>query len=183
MNKQSNNASTVKGRKSPVLLLTRAGVVAALYAVMTYAFGSLAYGPLQIRPAEALCMLPLFFPETIVGLFVGCALSNLMSGFGLLDIVFGSLTTLIAAGATWAIGRAIKNRVAGAIVGGLPPVIFNAAIIPFVIIFASPDGSMAFYWTYFLQLLLTETVWVYALGLPMILSLGRMRDGGASFLN
>ena len=93
-----------KQTKSLTVLLCRAGVTAALYAGLTIAFGSLAYGPLQIRPAEALCVLPLFFPETIFGLFVGCAMANLLSGYGAIDIVLGSIATLVAAVCTYGIG-------------------------------------------------------------------------------
>ena len=79
--------------------LTMAAMVAALYAVLSY-FGSffgLTYGPIQCRFAEALCVLPFLFPATAPGLFVGCLVTNLMSTVGPLDIVLGSLATLLAA--------------------------------------------------------------------------------------
>ena len=79
--------------------LTLAALVAALYAVLSY-FGNifgLTYGPVQCRFAEALCVLPFLFPATAPGLFVGCLITNLMSTVGALDIVFGSLATLLAA--------------------------------------------------------------------------------------
>ena len=73
--------------------------MAALYAVMSY-FGNvfgLTYGPIQLRFSEALCVLPFLFPATVPGLFVGCLAANLLSPYGPLDIVVGSLATLIAA--------------------------------------------------------------------------------------
>lgn len=70
-------------------LLARAGIIAALYVGLTVVFGELAYGPLQIRPAEALTVLPVFFPEAAVALYVGCLLANLFSGYGLPDILLG----------------------------------------------------------------------------------------------
>lgn len=182
MKKKSKKRAKKPVRKTPIYLLARAGVTAALYAVMTYAFGSLAFGPLQIRPAEALCVLPLFFPETVVGLFVGCALSNLISGFGALDIIVGSLTTLLAAMVTCRVGKVVKNRVMAIILGGLPPVLLNAFAIPIVIIVASPNGSFGIYWMYFLQLLLTQAVWVYALGAPLAFGVGKMRERSVRYL-
>jgi uncharacterized membrane protein len=69
--------------------LCRAGVIAALYAALTYAFAPVAFGSLQIRPAEALCILPLFFVEAIPALYVGCLLANLTSPFLLYDLLLG----------------------------------------------------------------------------------------------
>ena len=86
-------------RKFTTRELTLAALVAALYAVMSY-FGNifgLTYGGIQCRFAEALCVLPFFFPCTVPGLFVGCLITNLMSSVGPLDMVFGSMATLLAA--------------------------------------------------------------------------------------
>ena len=76
-------------------MLCRAGVVAALYAVVTWLLGSFAFGPFQIRPAEALTILPLFFPETVPALYIGCLLANIISAYGVYEIL-GSLATLFA---------------------------------------------------------------------------------------
>ena len=86
-------------RKFTVRDLTLAALVAALYAVLSY-FGNifgLTFGSIQCRFSEALCVLPFLFPCTVPGLFVGCLITNLMSTVGPLDIVFGSLATLLAA--------------------------------------------------------------------------------------
>ena len=103
--------------------LALAAVVAALYFVLSY-FGNifgLTYGPVQIRLSEALCVLPFLFPETAVGLFVGCLITNLLSPYGVADVVFGSLATLIAAFAT----AKVKSRW----LAPLPPVVANGVII------------------------------------------------------
>ncbi len=79
--------------------ITYGGIIAALYIVLTLlanAFG-LASGVVQLRVSEALCILPCFFPEAIPGLFVGCLISNVISGGVIWDIVFGTLATLIGA--------------------------------------------------------------------------------------
>ena len=91
--------------------ICRAGVIAALYVALTYAFGALSYqGFLQIRPAEALCILPLFYVEAIPALYLGCMLSNLASPFLVYDVFVGSLATLVAAIGTWAIGKLLREE-------------------------------------------------------------------------
>ena len=103
--------------------LTTAAVIAALYAVMAYfasVFG-VAYGPVQCRFSEALCVLPFLMPEAVPGLFIGCLIANLLSPYGVLDIVFGSLATLLAA--MWT--RRCRSRWTAP----LPPVICNAVIV------------------------------------------------------
>ncbi len=151
--------------------LCRAGVIAALYVALTL-FMPFAFGPFQIRPAEALCILPLFFPEAIPALFVGCALSNISSPYAVYDILFGSLTTLIAALCTYFIGRVCKKEGWKILFGGLFPVLLNALILPLVIVFLCggggeyASGGIA-YAVYAAGLLLTEAVWVYGLGTPV----------------
>lgn len=88
------------------LLTTRsiclAAVIAALYAALTLLLAPISYGDWQCRVSEALTVLPILVPQAIPGLFVGCILSNLLGpSAGVLDIVFGSLATLIAAIGTW----------------------------------------------------------------------------------
>lgn len=156
--------------------ICRAGVIAALYVGLTYAFMPLAFGAFQVRPAEALCILPLFFPEAIPALCVGCTLSNLASPFALYDIVFGSLTTLLASLGTYTVGRFAKKAAPKIIFGGLFPVLLNTLIIPLIIVFLCGDTAgkataTAAYFFYAGSLLLTESVWVYGLGTPLALLL------------
>lgn len=118
--------------------LTLAAAVGALYAVTTLfisAFG-IAYLPVQLRVSEALCVLPFFFPEAAPGLFVGCLVANLLSPYGMLDIVFGSLATLIAA-----IGTA---RVKHKWLAPLPPVISNGLIVGVLIAFEETGFGSGF---------------------------------------
>lgn len=110
--------------------MCRAGVIAALYTVITWALGSFSYGPFQIRPAEAFTILPLFFPETIPALYVGCILANLISLYGMYDVFLGSLATLFAAIFTYFTGKIIKNHILRVAIGGFFPVILNAFIVP-----------------------------------------------------
>lgn len=153
--------------------LCKTGIMAALYAVLTWAFGSLAFGPVQIRPAEALTVLPLFFAEAVPALYIGCMLANLLSGFGLYDIFLGSLATLLAALATYFFGKIIKNHYLKVAVGGIFPVLFNAFLIPLVIWLASGEAA---YWVNFVSLLITQSLWVYALGVPFYFALLRLKN-------
>ncbi len=166
--------------------LCRAGVIAALYVALTYAFGAIAYnGILQIRPAEALCILPLFFPEAVPALFVGCMLSNLASPFILFDVPIGGLATLIAALGTYFIGRFIKQHALKIFLGGLFPVLVNAFIIPIIIVFLCGDlcgyeTVMLAYWVNFGSLCATEALWVYGLGIPLYIALYNLQKRGVS---
>lgn len=165
--------------------LCRAGIIAALYVALTYAFGAIAYsGFLEIRPAEALTVLPLFFPEAVPALWIGCMLANLGSPFLVYDVPIGGAATLIAALLTYIAGRIIKNHVLRMGVGGLFPVLANAFIIPVVIVFLCPGGSDGFstanaaYWTYFASLCATQALWVYGLGIPLYVAVAGMQKRG-----
>lgn len=76
-------------------------IIAALYASTTLLLPAISYGELQCRISEALTLLPILMPQAIPGLFVGCLIANLLSPVGIVDIVFGSLATLIAAIGTY----------------------------------------------------------------------------------
>ena len=85
-------------KTSKVRFLALSAVIAALYAVLTYAAAAmnLAFGAVQFRFSEALTVLPAFTPAAIPGLAVGCLISNLASPLGVVDWVFGTLATLLA---------------------------------------------------------------------------------------
>lgn len=166
--------------------LCRAGVIAALYVALTYAFAPFAFGPFQLRPAEALCILPLFFPEAIPALYVGCMLSNLASAYLVYDVFLGSLATLVAAFGTYLVGRFFKNTFLQIFLGGLFPVLVNAFAIPLIIVFlcGGAEGyssAGAAYLTFVGSMLLTQSVWVYGLGLPLYFALIRLRRKNVSF--
>ena len=160
--------------------LCRAGIIAALYVALTYAFAPLAYGPLQIRPAEALCILPLFFPEAIPALYIGCMLSNLASPYLFYDVFVGSLATLLAAFSSYMVGRFLKKEPLRLIIGGIFPVVFNAVIIPLIIVFLCggaegyQSASMA-YFAFMGSIALTEALWVYGLGTPLYYTMQRLQ--------
>src|SRR5699024_1658369 len=84
------NKETLTVRK-----LARCAVVAALYVALCLGLAPFSYGAVQVRVAEALCLLPLFGPEYILGVTLGCALANLL-GSTMIDVVFGTLATFLA---------------------------------------------------------------------------------------
>ncbi len=152
--------------------LCRAGVIGALYVVLTYAFSTFAFGPFQVRPAEALSILPLFFPEAVPALFAGCLLSNIISVYTVYDIIFGSLASLLAGVCTYLIGKTVKKDGLKIALGGLFPVVINALIIPAIIVFLCGDlgGRATMTTAYFINVaifLFTQSVWVYGLGAPL----------------
>ncbi|MEG0545981.1 MAG: QueT transporter family protein [Oscillospiraceae bacterium] len=158
-------------RKKINFLVTGA-VIAALYAALTYAasaFG-LAYGSIQFRFSEALTILPIFTPAAIPGLAIGCFLGNLASPFGMLDIVLGTLATLIAAVLTY-FTRKIKFKNIP-FLAPIFPVITNAIIIGLEISFFMPEGfTFAGFFISAMQVAIGEMVVCYALGLPLAVAI------------
>lgn len=120
-------------KNKKVLFLTQAAMIAALYVVLTFvanAFG-MASGAIQVRLSEMLIILPAFTPAAIPGLFIGCFLSNLLTGCCILDIVMGSVATLIGA-----LGAYLLRRWKWLV--PVPNVIANSLIVPYVL--TSPYG-------------------------------------------
>lgn len=117
---------TRTGGRTPVQRLVRCAVIAAVYVVLCLVLAPFSYGAVQVRVAEALCLLPVFGAEYIVGVTLGCFLANLF-GSTILDVIFGTLATLLACLVTY---RLRHLRIKGlAIPASLPPVLFNAVIV------------------------------------------------------
>ena len=162
-------------KNSKTLLIARTAVICALYVALTYAFMSVAYGPIQIRIGEGLTLLPLIYPESIFALFLGCLFSNIASPFGIYDISIGSVTTLLAAICTYFIGKFIKNKPLKLILGGLPPVLFNAFFLPLMWLLFDLDTG---YVMNMLSILATQAIFVYAVGIPLYIALDKLQNKG-----
>lgn len=130
-----------KENTSAAAYAAQGGVIAALYVVLTLisnAFG-LANGVIQVRISEALTILPAFTPAAIPGLFVGCILSNTLTGAILPDIIFGSLATLAAAFIT----RMLRNK--NRFLLPVPPILANIIVVPLVLKYAYHiDGALLY---------------------------------------
>ena len=121
--------------KQKIIYLTRGATVAALYVILTYlaaAFG-LDKGVIQFRLSEALCVLPIFLPEAVPGLFIGCLIANLLTGSIVWDVIFGSIATLIGALGARMLRGLSKKLI---FLATLPTVVANAVIVPFVLKYA-----------------------------------------------
>ena len=124
--------------------LTRGALIAALYVGLSYVsiiFG-LASAAIQFRISEMLTILPLFFPEAVPGLFVGCLISNILAGGFPGDIIFGSIATLIGAVGCYML-RNLPEKFKW--VAALPNFLSNAIIVPFILIYVygMTDGYFA----------------------------------------
>ena len=120
---------------------TRGALIGAMYVVLTLLASAmgLSSGVIQFRFSEALCILPIFMPEAIPGLFIGCFISNLLAGGVIWDVVFGSVATLIGALGAYYLRRLPEKFKWAAT---LPTVLANMIIVPFVLIYAygAPDS-------------------------------------------
>ena len=159
-----------------------AAVIAALYAALTMVLWTTSSLQIQFRLSEALCVLPAFTPAAIPGLTIGCAVANILGGTWI-DVIFGSLATFLAAVASYMIGRAFKvGKKEGRLSVGsmalvpLPPVVFNALIIPFVLYygygfteFLGHTNTLAVLAFYALTVGLGELAVCYVIGVPLMM--------------
>lgn len=124
-----------------VTSLVHGAFVAALYIVLTYLANALglANGAIQIRFSEALCILPAFLPAATWGLFAGCLISNMLTGCVLIDVILGSLATLIGAVGT----RILRQH---PLLMVLPPIIANMIIVPPILAYVYKfEGSIWYF--------------------------------------
>ena len=145
--------------------LTAAAVVAALYTALSLLSNSLgiAFGPVQCRFSEALTLLPMILPSSVYGLTVGCLLTNILSPYGLPDLIVGTLATFLAADLT---RRCKKDRL-----GALPPVLYNAFLVGALLAFQQTGFGSAFPAAFCYQALtvgLGQLIACYGLGIPLL---------------
>ena len=176
----------MKNRKK-ILFIADAALIAALYAVLTMVLWEISSAGIQFRLSEVLCILPVLTSAAIPGLTIGCEIANLLGGTWI-DVVFGSLATLLAAVATYLIGRFFRTGetervcLAAKILAPLPPVIFNAVIIPFVLYFGygltealGATDMIAVLGVHALTVGAGEAAVCYILGRPFMIAVERIR--------
>ena len=165
MNKTSNTTTTTKTETKK---LVTASLIAAIYTVLTLFANmlGLASGVIQVRLSEALTALPLFLPEAIPGLAIGCLISNIVTGCVPIDIIFGTIATLMGAYGTYFFR---KNK----IIALFCPVISNTVIVPFVLKFAYGIGEA--WWYLVLTVGAGEVISCIVLGGMLIKALGKHR--------
>ena len=128
-------------RNQKTIKLVQAAVIAALYVVLTMLANALGLAnyAIQVRFSEALTILPFFTPAAVPGLFVGCLLSNIITGCAPWDVVFGSLATLVGALGTWALR---KHKW----LAPLPPIVANIIVVPLVLSYVyKREGSLIYF--------------------------------------
>ena len=147
--------------------LTQAAIIAALYIVLTFIANALGLAnfAVQIRFSESLTILPYFTKAAIPGLFIGCLLSNILTGCALPDIVFGSLATLLGALITYALRKSKWLAPFG-------PIIANTIIIPFVLLYAYGIQPL---WFSFATVAAGEIISCGLLGMLLLFSLEKYR--------
>ena len=123
--------------------ITNAAIIAAVYVILTYITNAvgLASGAIQCRLSEAMCVLPAFTSAAVPGLFIGCLISNLLCGNVILDIVFGSVATLIGAVGTYVLSK----KKAPSLMYPFPAIVANTVIVPFVLKYAYGLGESVWY--------------------------------------
>ena len=163
------------------LKYVRAGIIGALYVVLSLITLPIASGAIQLRVAEGLTLLPLIFPEAIPALFIGCLLFNFISALPIYDVLLGSLITLVSAVFTYFIGKLIKNKFLKVFVGGLFPVLLNAIFLP--IIWLAFTGELSYvYWLSVLFLFIGQSLSVYTVGTATYVTIDRLREKKVKFL-
>ncbi len=162
-------------RKFTIKDLSIAGLVAAVYAVLSLIFQPISYGVYQVRIAEALTVLPFLTPAAIPGLYIGCLLANILGGMGWMDIVIGPLITLVAAFFTYWLST-IKNIKKGMllVLAPLPPVVLNAFGVS---AYLAPIIGVGF-WFCVQMIGIGQLAACYAIGLPLLLILRRRKIFG-----
>lgn len=141
----------MNNRSNHTLNITKAAVIAALYVIFTFIsslFG-LSGGVIQLRLSEMLTILPAFTPCAIPGLFIGCLLSNLLTGCAPWDVLFGSLATLLGAVGTYLLKQTLLPASSSAFrkwLLTLPPIIANTVTVPFVLAYVyGAEGTIPFF--------------------------------------
>lgn len=142
--------------KVSISFLTRQAIVASLYAVLTWIIPVLSYGPIQFRFSEVMTLLAFFNPQYVVGLTVGCALSNIFSTFGFVDIVVGTFATFLAVTA--------MSKIKNIWIASLMPAL-GCVLIGLEIYFLS-DTPMNFFLVTG-QIMFSEVIIVTVIGVPL----------------
>ena len=143
--------------------LCLSGIIAALYAGLTILLQAISFQAVQVRMSEAMTLLPVLMPAAIPGLTVGCFLANILSPVGWMDMVFGTLATLIAAVLT----RKFRKNL---YLAALMPVLSNAIIIGIMLHVAFGEPL----WMSMLTVGAGEALACFVLGIPLVKALERV---------
>ena len=155
-------------KNNNIRLLSRSAIYISLYIALCYVFAPISFGMIQVRIAEALCIMPIFDPYAIVSVTIGCFLSNLLISVSLIDAIFGSIATFIG------LILIIYIKKNNFFLKMLPTVLSNAIIIPFVLKYAY--GINEPLWLSGLTVGIGEVISVMGLGYLLYIFLNRHKD-------
>lgn len=155
-------------KKFTVRDLAQGAIIAAVYALLTIFLAPISSGLVQCRVSEAMSVLPYFTFSAVPGLFIGCAIANLLTGATIYDVIFGSLATLLAAYITYW----MRNRVSKYL-APLPSVVVNALVVGWLL--TSIYGFEVSYWVAAGYVAIGQAIACFALGIPLMKLLERFR--------
>ena len=164
----------MKKMKKGTAYTVQAALIAAIYAALTYAVAPLSFGATQFRISEALTVLPVFTPAAIPGLAIGCIFANIGSPYGPIDILLGTVATVLAALAT-RLTRNIKIKNIP-LLSFIFPTVFNGIIIGAEIMMFTPgQAGIVGFFTSASGVALGEIVVCYTLGFLLYIGLEKSK--------
>ena len=156
-------------------LLAQSGVIAAVYVALTLA-NPWSYPIIQARVSEVMAVLPLFTPAAVPGLIVGVFVANIASPFGLVDMIFGTVATAIAASMTYQIGKDLAatrvKELPTFLIAMIPPVVVNVLIVGSFLYLLS-DGTIPFHLT-MMSVGIGQIIACYGLGAILYVALRKI---------
>ena len=164
----------MKKMKKGTAYTVQAALIAAIYAALTYAVAPLSFGATQFRISEALTVLPVFTPAAIPGLAIGCIIASIGSRYGPIDILLGTVATVLAALAT-RLTRNIKIKNIP-LLSFIFPTVFNGIIIGAEIMMFTPgQAGIVGFFTSASGVALGEIVVCYTLGFLLYIGLKKSK--------
>ena len=143
------------------------GIAAGLYVAVTVLTASFAYGNIQFRIADAMCLLVCIEPSLTVGLTLGCLIANLFSTVSALDIIIGTAGTLL--------GCLLTVHIKKTWLLPIPTILSNAILVGAMLSWVLMPASE--FWQGFAvmggEVALGEAVVLYALGVPLFITMRR----------
>ncbi len=137
--------------------ITTQAIVAAVYVVLTWSVPAFSYGPIQFRIAEVLTLLAFYNSKYVYGLTIACAIANMISPFGIVDIFFGSLASFIA--------LFMMTKVKNIWLASIMPAL-SSPIVALVIKLVAKDSKS--FWLITGEIMLSEIIIVSIIGVPVI---------------
>ncbi len=155
-------------------------MIAAIYTVTSLALAPISFGSVQFRISEALTLLPVLMPEAVIGVTVGCALTNIIGAMlgvnilGFVDVIVGTLATFLAALGTQKLARMRWKNIP--VMAAIPPIVINAVFIGAELAILLGNGfQWPIFWIQALSVGIGQLVSCCLLGLPLVMHLEKRK--------